>query len=217
MKESKVAIMWESDRFLAPPSDVTYFGGPNDLMPTLRRFVAIIDILDFSAQEAVMQDESSKSPPFPYPQTYPQSAIMYNFFVQCSCAYPLFYPGFCIPRYEGRQCSDNSNTELIFMKSNRQISGEAVIQRHRIALLCFRQFLGTSFNNEAGCFKYTSSVFSILLLTLYHFHFTSSFTLPFPIRCHVTLAVFRIPLSKQIKNSKLTIREQVAARPSEGS
>jgi len=39
MKQAKVAIMWESDLFLAPSSNVTYFGGTNNLILILRHFV----------------------------------------------------------------------------------------------------------------------------------------------------------------------------------
>jgi len=113
---------------LAPPSNVMYFGGPNDLIPTLRYFVRCCYRRRrfFSSRSF---DESSKSSVFPYPQAYPQSAIMYNCFVRCCCAHPLFYPGYLHPRYEGRQCSDNNNTGLSFVKSNRQLSGEVWLDR----------------------------------------------------------------------------------------
>jgi len=115
--------MWESDLRLAPPSSIMYFGGTNDPIPILRHFVRCYygHRRFFSSRSF---DESSKSPVFPYPQTYPQSAIMCNCFVHCSCSYPLFYPGYLHPRYEGRQCSYNNSTGLSFVKSNRQLSSE---------------------------------------------------------------------------------------------
>jgi hypothetical protein len=119
--------MWESDLLLAPSSNVTYFGGTNDLIPILTHFVrcSYRHCRFFSSRSF---DESSKSPVFLYPQTYPQSAI-HNCFVQCSFSYPLFYPRYLHPRCEGRQCSDNNNIGVIFVKSNRKLSGEVWLDR----------------------------------------------------------------------------------------
>lgn len=59
MKQAKVTMMWEFDLLLAPPSNVTYFGGPNDLIPILRHFVSIIDVY-FSAQKASMNPRNRR-------------------------------------------------------------------------------------------------------------------------------------------------------------
>jgi len=128
MKQAEVAIMWEPDLWLELQSNITYFGGTNGLIPILRHFVRCYyrHRRFFSSRSF---DESSKSPVFPYLHTYPQSVIMCNCFVYCSCSYPLFYPGYLHPRYEGRQCSDNNNTGLSFVKSNRKLSGEVWLDR----------------------------------------------------------------------------------------